>query len=264
MGEAKDSHVGSPRKSVGLAILGVSVFFGGLYLGAIVLYLLYAGTFPPLGLILGIPFLLLLPFFWFSPLGIPAFMIILASAYSARTLLRMSDPVPPISRAKVGLASGVLVLKGVRIPIFFLVLIVLGVVFVSVTYAEDYNAIQSIEVSMNIESRQVVMQPPKVNFTILIFMRTSQPASEETKITGVKFSLIVDSQQAGTTLLPFESQVGGFDTRDIAYDTTFTMIGSSAATVLQHNPNDLTLTVEFLAKGLFYQQQISKTLTAST
>ncbi len=87
------------------------------------------------------------------------------------------------------------------------------------------------------------------------------PSTEITRVIGARFTLVVDSISAGTTTMPFDSQVGGQDAKDIAYNARFNMTGTSAQTVLQHGSNTLVLTVQFLAKGLLYQQDVTRTLT---
>jgi len=107
------------------------------------------------------------------------------------------------------------------------------------------------------------MEPAQVNFTVFIYVNTLNPSTEITRVIGARFTLVVDSISAGTTTMPFDSQVGGLDAKDIAYDARFNMTGTSAQTVLQHGSNTLVLTVQFLAKGLLYQQDVTRTLTCA-
>jgi hypothetical protein len=192
-------------------------------------------------------------------------MVIIASCYAARKLYLRANP-PFDSKTSTAASPSKVVSKGwkrIRLSAFSIVMIVLFISFFYFTVTEDFDAIQSIVVSMGVQSRQSSIDSQQVNFTVFIYMHTLHPATEATKIIGATFTLTVDSQPAGTVAMPFDSQVGGWTTRDLGYDAHFRMTGSTARVVLEHNPNNLVLTVRFLAEGLLYRQEITKTLSSS-
>ncbi len=209
------------------------------------------------------PLFLAFPIFWLSPLAIPPLMVIIVSSYVSRKLVLRAYPPPPRPAASTAGRRTSRAWKRMHSPILPVILLVLAISFVSLTYAADYNAVQSVKVLMSVRTRTFSMEPAQVNFTVFIYVNTLNPSTEITRVIGARFTLVVDSISAGTTTMPFDSQVGGLDAKDIAYDARFNMTGTSAQTVLQHGSNTLVLTVQFLAKGLLYQQDVTRTLTCA-
>ncbi len=231
----------------------------GYYMASLLFFWLMYGEMPVL---VWAPLLFLVfPFLWLTPLTIPPLMVIIVSSYMGRKLFCMAYPPPPRPAASTSGRRTFRTWKRMHSPILPVILLVLAISFVSLTYAFDYNAVQSIKVSMSVRSRTFSTEPPQVNFTVFIYVNTLNPSSEITKVIGARFTLAVDSLSAGTVTMPFDSQVGGLDARDIAYDAKFNMTGTSAQTVLQHGSNTLVLSVQFLAKGLLYQQEVTNRLT---
>ena len=209
------------------------------------------------------PLFLAFPIFWLSPLAIPPLMVIIVSSYVSRKLVLRAYPPPPRPAASTSSRRTFRAWKRMHSPILPVILLVLAISFVSLTYASDCDAVQSVKVLMSVRTRTFSMEPPQVNFTVFIYVNTLNPSTEITRVIGARFTLVVDSISAGTTTMPFDSQVGGLDAKDIAYDARFNMTGTSAQTVLQHGSNTLVLTVQFLAKGLLYQQDVTRTLTCA-
>jgi hypothetical protein len=250
-----------PKQRLVISLLGLSVLTVGFYGALFLLLWLYEGG-EVLSLPLWAPLIILIPIFWVSPLAIPSLMVIIVSCYTARKLwLKANPPVESglstIVSSSKDVSQGRKRIRHLALP---MLMIGLSLAFYYFTFTEDYDAVQSIAIGMNVVSSQSSIDSMQVNFTVFIYMNTLHPSTEETKITGATFTLVVDSQPAGTVIMPFDSQVGGWTTRDIAYDAHFNMTGHSAQIVLQHNPNDVVLTVQFLAAGLLYRQETTKTL----
>ena len=209
------------------------------------------------------PFFLAFPIFWLSPMAIPPLMVIIVSSYVSRNLVLRAYPPQPKPPASTSSRRTFRAWKRMRSPILPVILLVLAISFFSLTYASDYNAVQSVKVSMSVRTRTFSTEPPQVNFTVFIYVNTLNPSTEITRVIGARFTLVVDSISAGTTTMPFDPQVGGLNAKDIAYDVRFNMTGTSAQTLLQHGSNTLILTVQFLAKGLLYQHYVTRTLTCA-
>jgi hypothetical protein len=129
------------------------------------------------------------------------------------------------------------------------------------SYSIDYDAIQSLVVNMY--PRYVTVQPSEVIFIVTLTMVSAKPAFEDTKITNVRISVVVDSLQAGTVTVPFDMRVGGWVYSDIAYDARFNLTGSSLETFSQHSSHVFVMTVHFLAQNNLYEQQLTRTQIAA-
>src|SRR5207247_8673931 len=143
------------------------------------------------------------------------------------------SPAPPRPAAPTHSLCPFRASKRLHSPTLPVILLVLAISVVSLIYAADYNAVQSVKVSMSVRTRSFSMEPPQVNFTVFIYVNTLNPSTEITRVIGARFTLVVDSMSAGTTTMQFDSQVEALDAKDIACDARFYITGTSAQTVLQ-------------------------------
>jgi len=260
------SRVGSPTtREIGRVILGLAVLAGGFYLATYLFFwTLFGGGGPPPLPEWWTPLLLLIPFFWFSPLIIVPIVTITLIFHVTRNVIwkeffpgSATPPTPRLSRSNW---RKWLRTRATFLPIF---LLTLTIIFFPLTYALDYQSVHSITVVMNVNGRQSSDYPAQVNFSVFLYIGNPNSIVQSVRVTGTRLSLVVDSVPAGTQLILTDLMVGGPDYRDVAYDFKFSLSASDAAAVLRHHPNNVTLTVEFLASTVFNQQQITKIVTTT-